>query len=202
MATWQFTDTVNLIQACSALAVAGVAVWGINAWRREQLGKRRAELAEDVLALFYEAERAMHSIRSFLGHTDEGKTRTRSENESEQVAKILDDAYVIIERYNAHAELFSKIRAMHFRFMALFGRDAARPFEELREIENDLFSAAKRYAVFGRRLLEMDGRKAKSADAYLAGMKESQAVFWEDSHDPDPINRKLEALIATIEDTC
>lgn len=34
-----------------------VAIYGINAWRREYVGKRQLELAEDSLALFYEASR-------------------------------------------------------------------------------------------------------------------------------------------------
>jgi len=44
---------LEIINPISIIVAAGVAVYGVNAWRREHVGKRRRELAEDTLALFY-----------------------------------------------------------------------------------------------------------------------------------------------------
>ena len=57
---WVEITTRIVLPAASSLATvvativaAGTAVWGICAWRREYTGKRRIDLAEDVLALIY-----------------------------------------------------------------------------------------------------------------------------------------------------
>jgi hypothetical protein len=194
---------VDSIQAIAAIVVAVVAIWGVNAWRREHVGRRRAELAEETLALFYEAEQAIRSIRSPFGHADEGKSRKRGKDESEEEAKILDDAYVIIERYNANSKLFSRIRAQRFRFMALFGKTKAKPFEDLREIINDFYTSSYAYVLAGRHLLSgvrVDRNKIAS------DILEAETVFWDGLskglNKPDPINPRLEELIQLIENTC
>ena len=53
-----------VIYALATGFAAGVAIYGIRSWRREFRGKRQIELAEDVLALFYEARDAITAIRS------------------------------------------------------------------------------------------------------------------------------------------
>ena len=45
----------NLIQAFSVTVACITIIVGIESWRREFIGKRTIELAEDVLHLFYEA---------------------------------------------------------------------------------------------------------------------------------------------------
>lgn len=65
------------ITAASAAVTAVSVAWGISAWRREYVGKRRIELAESVLALFYEAEEAVKAIRSPFAYSGEGKSRIK-----------------------------------------------------------------------------------------------------------------------------
>ena len=50
--------------AISVVIAALSFVYGVSAWRREFVGKRRIELAEEVLALAYEIEEIIGSIRS------------------------------------------------------------------------------------------------------------------------------------------
>ena len=89
----------EIITSISVMIAAIAFVSGINAWKREFVGKRRIELAETVLAMFYEAQDAIREIRSPFGTTNEGNTRKRSDNELEEDAIILDRAYVVFERY-------------------------------------------------------------------------------------------------------
>ena len=56
-------DWIEIIKQISILFGIGVAIYGIDAWRREHVGKRQLELAEDTLALFYEAADAIKHIR-------------------------------------------------------------------------------------------------------------------------------------------
>jgi len=50
---------LDTIQALSLVIAAWAAIYGINAWRSEFVGKKRIDLAEDVLVRFYEARDAI-----------------------------------------------------------------------------------------------------------------------------------------------
>ena len=131
-----------------AVIIASIAAtYGILSWRKERdefTGKRNIELAEEVLTLFYEAADVISSIRSPFGFGGEGSTRKASENETAEEKEIYDRAYVVIERFERHQELFSKIHAMRYRFKARFGDEAIKPFDELHAVVNEvLFSSRK-----------------------------------------------------------
>jgi nucleoside phosphorylase len=81
--------------------------------------KRRSELAQEVLALFYEIRDVIRFVRSVhvLGQKS---TRPRRELESPEVAQARDKAYVLEERLQEHAESFQKLNAKNinlFRFL-------------------------------------------------------------------------------------
>ncbi len=89
----------EIIKVVAVVIASFVAIFGITSWRREAKWKRKYELAEEVLSLFYEVRERIESIRSPFSNTQEGKTRKRGENENGEVAEILDNAYVVFERY-------------------------------------------------------------------------------------------------------
>jgi len=111
-------------------------------WKREFVGKRKIELAESVLAQFYRAADAIRATRSPLGYEGEGKSRERHETETEEKARIKDRAYTPIERYKAYSEVFADLQSVKYRTMAVFGREAAHPFEEINAILNEILGAA------------------------------------------------------------
>ena len=75
-----------------AASVASFAViYGVNAWRREYVGKRKIELAEEVLALFYEARDVISYIRNPFSVAGEGSTRNAAPNESPEEKQINDN---------------------------------------------------------------------------------------------------------------
>ncbi len=120
---------ISSILASLSVIIAAIAViLGVGAWQREYVGKRKIELAEEVLALFYEARDAISYIRNIFGFVGEGNTRKADPNESPEDKKIHDDAYVVFERYNKHQEPFNKLYSMRYRYMARFGKDSAKPF--------------------------------------------------------------------------
>jgi hypothetical protein len=64
MVEWSTLETVaKFFGYASSILVLLLAVYGVDSWRREHPGKRRIELAEDTLALFYEAVDAIRHIR-------------------------------------------------------------------------------------------------------------------------------------------
>ena len=65
-ATW-WDSSLQILQASSIIGAACMAIWGIRAWRRETLGRRKIELAEEMLASRTLLKRA---IDQSAGHHD------------------------------------------------------------------------------------------------------------------------------------
>jgi len=192
-------NIADVITAVSVAIAALAFVVGVNAWRREFVGKRRIELAENVLALFYEAQDAIRQIRNPFGFVGEGTTRKRSDYESEEEAKILDNAYVVYERYQKREKLFAEIRSMKYRVMAAFGSNAGESFDELNMIINEIFSAAE---ILGTHYWKRQGRVRMSKEEleeHLAGMYKYEAVFWFKGEENDEITPRVQHAIEKIE---
>jgi hypothetical protein len=100
---------IVFLRDLSLLIGIWVAIYGIDSWRREHKGKREIELAEDVLALFYEAREAIQYMRHPFSTVDEcnGVDRQPSESESEWQARR--NASVAFKRYNERKDLFNKL---------------------------------------------------------------------------------------------
>lgn len=133
---------LDVVQAGAVIVASLVALYGINSWRREYVGKRRMELAEEVLAMFYEAKDALHDVRAPFSFHGEGSSRVPGPNESPERKKNLDYAYVTFERLKAASELFSRLFGARYRFMAAFGRRAGVPFYELNRLIHELRTMA------------------------------------------------------------
>lgn len=192
---------LEIIKNLSILFSTWIVICGIGAWRREFIGKRKIELVEDVLALFYEAKDAIHAIRSPFGFEGEGSTRKPLESERPEDKKTLDNAYVVIERYKKYQEIFNKLYAMRYRFMTQIGKDKAKPFDDLRTIVNEIFGAS-----FGLALLRthenLNALPQNQLEKHQEKVVKSKAIFWEGFADPDPINPRLEKVITEMEKIC
>ena len=132
-------ETIAILKELSLLIGIWVAIYGIDSWRREHKGKRQMELAEETLALFYEARDVIAYIRNIFSYSSETEGIEKGENESEERFEARKQASVVFKRYNERQELFNKIHAMRYRFMAQIGKEKAKPFEELRKIVNEIF---------------------------------------------------------------
>ena len=137
-------NVITSISASISVVIAALSfVLGVAAWKREFIGKRQIELAESVLAMFYEVEDAIREIRNPTSYEGEGKTRKRAENEIQAESQLLDKAYVVFERYQKRKELFAELRSTKYRFMATFGQQAGEPFTELDKILGEIFRSAQ-----------------------------------------------------------
>lgn len=183
-----------------SVAVAALAfLVGVNAWRREFVGKRRIDLIENVLALFYEAQDAIREIRSPFGLSGEGATRKRSDYEREEESQVLDQAYVVFERYQKRKKLFAELRSIKYRVMATFGSDAGESFDELNAILTEIFSAAH---ILGTHYWKRQGRICLSDDEFqkhLDGMSKFEAIFWFQGEGNDEIAPRVQRAVEKIE---
>jgi len=195
-------DVTNILESISIIIAAWAVIIGVNAWRREYIGKRKLELAEEVLALFYEARDVISFIRSPFGFSGEGSTRNASPNETPEEKQINDRAYVVFERYNKRQDLFNKLYSMRYRYMARFGKDSAKPFDDLRKIVNEIFVSARMLSHYWKE----QGRRTWKSEAefkkHLEEMQKHEAIFWEMNADEDTIIPRVNAVISDIEAQC
>lgn len=190
---------LEVIEKISILVAIWVAIYGIDSWRREHRGKRQIELAEDALALFYEARDAISHIRHPAGYSSETEDVERGDHETDEQYEARKNASVVFVRYNQHSDLFNKLHAMRYRFMALIGKGEAEPFEELRRIENDIFLSARMLA----RLWARDHfRTDEQWEKHNNDIRRHEEVFWGAGGEDDPIEPRVQKVIADIENIC
>jgi hypothetical protein len=189
----------DVITAISVAIAAISFVTGVNAWKREFVGKRRIELIENVLALFYEAQDAIREIRNPFSFGGEGTTRKRSEHEREEETQLLDQAYVVFERYQKREKLFAELRSMKYRVMATFGSKAGEPFDELNMVLNEIFSSAR---ILGTYYWKRQGRVRMSEEEFqrhLEQMNKHEAIFWFMGEEKDEITPRVQRAVEKIE---
>lgn len=187
------------ITAASAAVTAGSVVWGISAWRREYVGKRRIELAETVLALFYEAEDVIKAIRSPFAYGGEGKSRKRSKNETEEQSEILDNAYVAIERYQSREKLFAELMSLKYRTMVTFSTQSREPFDELNGAIKQILFAARKLGTYYWPRQGKHFRNEQEEEKFLKRLEEFENMFWEPGEEDDKIGPVVHQAVEKIE---
>lgn len=190
-------SSIPVAIAALSVAVAAISVvLGVFAWRREFIGKRRIELTESVLARFYEAADVIRAIRSPLSREDEGSSRKRSEGETAQETRMLDQAYVVFERYQSRQSLFAQIRSAKYQFMAAFGEEAEVPFDELASAVGKILIAARMLGLYRLRQEDMsqDARKK-----HIQKLEAQEAIIWDTGEEDDEIGPLVQAAVDKIQ---
>ncbi len=194
-------DCLEIIQAISIIVASLVAIYGIGSWRREVHGKRKIELAEEVLALFYQANDVINYMRFPGSYGYEGESRESSENETKEQKKVRNNAYVLIERYQPEKEIFSELQSLRYRFMAIFGKDSANPFEDLRILKNRLFLSSNRLSRLWSENLESI-KSEKERNTIIKSIEKEELYFWDDFSENDVVKPQLQKIIEKIEQIC
>jgi hypothetical protein len=95
---------------------------------------------------------------------------------------------------------------IRYRFMARFGSNLSKPFDDLRSTVNGIFISAN---MLGSHYWPRQGRVQMTPDEFkkhLEEMHNHEAVFWENFSKAlgkeDPINEKLKTIIEDIEQVC
>jgi hypothetical protein len=192
---------LTIIQSASIIVASFLAILGVNSWRRETVGKKKLDLAEKTLALFYEARDNIKFIRNPAGFIGEGSTRKKDDKESEEETKILNQAYVIIERNNKVSARFSELFSLKYHFMAVFGKDNSEYFEDLNKTLNKIFIANN--MLYGYYLNPRTLRPVSQENEarFLKGFEEHERIIW-DIGDNDEINKKINEIITGVEKVC
>ena len=193
----EVANTIFVMVSALAIVITSIiAIYGINAWRKEFQGKRNIELAEEVLCLFYQAERAVGAIRFPIYHIKK-QGREPEEGETPAQKQARDQANVVFEKIKERSQIFDELYKLRFRFMARFGKDKTKPFDEIKAIIDEIWVCTQRLAELWA--LELEGIKPSKATE--KSTKEYMSIIW--SHSPDdPIKPRVEKVISDIEAIC
>jgi hypothetical protein len=182
----------SVVTATTAVVAVVIAARGLNRWRVETIGKRKAELAEDVLADFYQARDIINAARSPGSWSYEGATRPKEDWETEDDARTLNAYYATIERLNNQREFFAQFHARRYRFIAHFGMEAGKPYDALHGIYSEIVVAVRMLIkTYHQRDLGSLPQNRRTWEASMGWAPED-----------DKIPGRLDALIDTIEKIC
>jgi hypothetical protein len=192
-------SVAEVVKVLGSVATAGaawfaavIAYRGLSKWRAETIGKRKAELAEDVIADFYEARDMITTARLPGSLGGEGDTRQKSSGEGADETRYFNAVWVTVERLRKEQEFFAQLEARRYRFIAYFGSAAAGPYDELRAIHGEMLVAV-RMLIETYRMYDWPEREAERR-------KWETTIGWHSAEDDIP--RRLDAMVAAIETTC
>ncbi len=187
-----WSEIGEIIKAVAPVFTAGAActgVWigwrGLTKWRAETIGKRRTELAEMVLADFYRFEDVMRTVRSPLPLGDYGTPEMQVE-----LQKIPG------QRLSENSEFLSQMRVRKHAFAALFGKQAAFPFDEAHKLVELIDATHVTMSTF----LEMRSNEDPSKRAQFQAWED--VIFFRPDVTTDAVAQRIRRAVDEIEQTC
>jgi hypothetical protein len=190
-------NVAEFLKSASIVIASGVAIWGISAWRREHVGKKRLDTAEEMLSLFYQARDAIADIRSPGSFASEASGRARPPGESDDDARIRNMAYIPIARYQRQSELFGSLKSLRYRAMAQFGAHFGKPFDDIDTVVRGILAATSTLANLWRNLGGPD-----NAPRNLELQRELEARIWAGATvdgGPDEMAVRVDAIVSEVE---
>ena len=185
------TNLATIAQAIAIISACWAIVSGVGAWKREFIGKRKIELAEEILAAYFEVKDAIAFIRSPWSTNTEGSTRKRASNETDEESRLLDRGYIVFERYESKKSVFIRFNTLKYKFMAMFGPESEKIFQDTNRTLNSIFSSA---SMLANHYWQRQGRVKMESDEFqkhLDEMHKHEGIFWDQSDDEDEIRKKI-----------
>ncbi|MFA6205338.1 MAG: hypothetical protein WC689_03945 [Methylocystis sp.] len=156
--------------------------------------KRRVELAEAILADFYQMDDVIRSIRSPAAFAGEAAERTRGENELEDEARQRDTYFVPIARLTKHSEFISALMSKRYRSRAVLGYTMDEAFRLIHEV-------ISRIQVSATTLTNMINR-GRVTRGNQALWDRCEADIWYGLADEDPLEPIVKRAISIAEEVC
>lgn len=192
-------ELATIAQAISIIAACWAIVSGVDAWKREFIGKRKIELAEETLATYFEIKDAIAFIRSPFSNNTEASTRQRAPDETDAERELLDRGYIVFERYEKKKEIFIRFNTLKYKFMAVFGPQTEEIFTSTNQVINSIFASANMLATH---YWQRQGRVQMETDEFqrhLDEMQRHEGIFWDRYNEHDEIRDKLKTIQNDLE---
>lgn len=194
-------EILEIIKSLSIIGASFVAIFTVNTWRKENIWKRKFEIAEETLVLFYHARDLINSVRNPFYHIGEGESRKKSPNETQSETELLNRAYVVIERFEKSEEVFNNIKRFEYKFKAVFGSEKAKPFYDINRLMVEIIKASQ---ILGWNYWLRQGKGQMGEEELQQYQKERddfESKIWMIS-EKDETSIRLDLIIQNIEDAC
>ena len=193
---WLLEKVPTAVGVAKDLVLAGVAISGaivgwkaLTKWREETVGKRRLELAEEILSAFYQIQEIIYDARSPMIWASE---MVKEEGVPDEV--VQDSAYGPIRRLRKSFDHVRALRTKRHRFAALFGRGTTKPWDEIEAVLNEINAASEA-------ILMLRGEHVLPGDPQAKFYKEQRQILAR-RMDEDPITPRVDAAVREIEAIC
>ncbi|MDC9822643.1 hypothetical protein PRN20_02755 [Devosia sp. ZB163] len=187
-----FGSVPDWIVAIAAALAAWQGIKSLNAWRREEAGRRRMELAEVALSEFYEARDIFKWVRSPAREDSDPAAQSTPDDPETRIQSQRDIYYPILKRLADDGDFFGRMRARRYRVQALFGPAGAEPYDIINDVHGKVALAAK--------MLVQTQQQGTPTEAEMARSGEWQDTVWDDAEGSDEINDRIELAIRKAEE--
>jgi len=186
---WEIAGQIaNMITAFAAAFAAWHAWKGLSAWRVEMNVRRRAEIAEKVLADFYRVRDVYQSARAPF--VSAGEMVPDADEKNPKLVK--ESSYAPLRRLQRHDAFLASFHANQYSFAALFGDNARIPYKIVFDAHNEIYLAVQE-------LLESVGLNTTKEERER--MLQARKIAFRYSQD-DKIGEKLDEAFAMVEELC
>jgi len=139
-----WSATGSMLSGFASIGVLIAAIWGLSTWKREIIGRRRINLAEEALTAFYNAKDKIEYARNGASFGTEGEFPTDETDEN-----IKRHAFAMntpAKRLIDESEFFSDFRSMKFKVKAHFGQEADQIFNDVLKARVSVITASQAVA--------------------------------------------------------
>lgn len=192
-------ELATIAQAGAVLMASWAIISGIGAWKREFIGKRKIDLAQQVLAKFFEVQDAIAFIRNPFSSGNEGQSRQKAPTETAPETELLNRGYIVVERYQQKESVFVEFNTLKYKFMAAFGKETEQIFTDTNRALNSIFVSARMLATH---YWQRQGRVHMEPDEFqknLTEMHRHEGIFWDTQSETDEIRQKLKSILDRLE---
>jgi hypothetical protein len=182
----------SIVQAVSILVTSIFAIISLRAWRRQLIGKRRFEVAEEVILAAHRAQGALEWIRNGFSFSTEAEDRPKPSGETENEARLRDSYYVPLKRLRDSAETFIGLSKAYLLCKVHFGSEAAKAIDEILRIQNNI-------AIDAKMLLDDVGNDDGVSKELRKEMRES---IWGGLNPKNPVTNRLNDAVNKIDEIC
>jgi hypothetical protein len=157
--------------------------------------KRRVELAENILAGFYQCADVFQEIRSPTGFGGEAADRKKREGETETQSNELNTYFIPIARIKRNSEFISNLMKGRYQSRAILGSGIDEAFQGVRD-------AIIKIQVSATTLSRMADRGGTAIALNRKLIDDCEAAIWQSMPGDDPIQPLVDRAIAVAESIC
>ena len=157
--------------------------------------KRRVELAEAILADFYQCGEVFREIRSPGGFSSEATNRARKENETAEESGQKDTYFIPIARIRKNSEFLSNLMGKRYRSRAILGLAVDEAFQKIQDAIVKIQVSAATLSSMAER-----GRIAFTQNHKL--VEECEAAIWQSMPGGDPIQPLVKRATEVADAAC